>query len=163
MNPRGPEHLNLLCDMGELTSIVTGNSDIETFLDKTVGLVATHLGAHVCSIYLFEEAEGCLVLKSTRGLNPTAVNAIRLDPGEGLVGRCFQSQAMVREGNVSHSPSFKYFDTAGEDPFNSLLCVPIKRGVECIGVLVVQHRELNHFTPFDERALRTAATQVAGA
>ena len=163
MNHRGPDHLNLLCDMGELAGIVTGNSDIETFLDKTVELVATHLGAHVCSIYLFEEAEGYLVLKATQGLNPTAVNAIRMAPGEGLVGRSFQSQSMIREGNVSHSPSFKYFDTAGEDPFNSLLCVPIKRGVECIGVLVVQHRELNHFTPFDERALRTAATQVAGA
>ena len=57
MNTREPDHLNLLCDMGELTTIVTGNSDIETFLASSAALVAQHLKAHVCSIYLFEAME----------------------------------------------------------------------------------------------------------
>ncbi len=42
MNIREPDHLNLLCDMGELTTIVTGNSDIETFLASITTLVAQH-------------------------------------------------------------------------------------------------------------------------
>ena len=66
-------------------------------------------------------------------------------------------------GNARTSPGFKYFDNAGEEPFNSFLCVPIRRGVVKIGVLVVQQREMDHFTLLDERALRTAATQLAGA
>lgn len=41
--------------------------------------------------------------------------------------------------------------------------MPIRRGVVKIGVLVVQQREMDHFTLLDERALRTAATQLAGA
>ena len=156
-------HLDLLYGMGKLTGLVTGDSDIETFLDKTVHLVATHLNAHVCSIYLFEEEENLLILKSTQGLNPDAVDAIRMAPGEGLVGQCFLRQAIIREGNASQSPDFKYFDNAGEEPFNSFLCIPIQRGMERIGVLVVQHRDLNHFTREDERTLKTAVTQVAGA
>ena len=163
MNIREPDHLKLLCDIGELTAILTGDSDIETFLDSTAGLVAKHLKAHVCSVYLYESDDDLLVLKATRGLNPSAVNRIRMAPGEGLVGRCFSRDRILREGNARTSPGFKYFDNAGEDAFNSFLCVPIRRGVARIGVLTVQHREMDHFTLFDERALKTAVTQLAGA
>ncbi len=163
MNTREPDHLNLLCDMAELTTIVTGNSDIETFLASTATLVAQHLKAHVCSIYLVEAMENRLVLRATQGLNPEAVNRVTMKSGEGLVGQCFKNGSIIREGNATQSPRFKYFDNTGEDPFNSFLCVPISSGVEKIGVLVVQHRELDHFTLFDERALRTAMTQLAGA
>ena len=103
------------------------------------------------------------MLKATQGLKPEAVDTVTMPPGEGLVGLCFERDAIIREGNAPQNPGFKYFDNAGEDPFNSFLCVPIRSGVEKIGVLVVQHREVNHFTLFDERALRTAMTQLAGA
>jgi phosphotransferase system enzyme I (PtsP) len=163
MNIREPDHLNLLCDMGELTAIVTRNSDIATFLTSTTHLVARHLKAHVCSIYLFEAMENRLVLKATQGLKPEAVDTVTMTPGEGLVGQCFEQDAIIREGNAPQNPGFKYFNNAGEDPFNSFLCVPIRSGVEKIGVLAVQHKKLDHFTLFDERALRTAMTQLAGA
>ncbi len=163
MNIRQPDHLNLLCDLGELTSIVTGESDIETFLALTTELVAKHLKAHVCSIYLFNSDDGDLVLKATRGLNPDAVNRVRMKPGEGLVGLCFSENRILREGDATQSPGFKFFSDAGEEPFNAFLCVPIRQGVEKVGVLVVQHRQIDHFTRFDERALKTAATQLAGA
>jgi len=163
MNTRQPDHLNLLCDLGELTSIVTGESDIETFLARTAGLVATHLKAHVCSIYLHSSDTGDLVLKATRGLNPDAVNQVKMKPGEGLVGLCFSENRILRKGNARKTPGFKFFSNAGEESFNSFLCVPLCQGVEKVGVLVVQHREIDHFTPFDQRALKTAATQLAGA
>lgn len=163
MTIKKPDHLNLLFDMGELASIITSGSDIEAFLTGASELVAKHLRAHVCSIYLFDPRSNNLVLKATRGLKPEAVNKIRMFPGEGLVGQCFSRDQVLRVGNARTSPGFKYFDNAGEDPFNSFLCVPIRRGVVKIGVLVVQQREMDHFTLLDERALRTAATQLAGA
>ncbi|MEH0018356.1 MAG: phosphoenolpyruvate--protein phosphotransferase [Desulfobacter sp.] len=163
MNIREPDHLNLLCDMGDLTAIVAGDSDIETFLERTTILVAKHLKAHVCSIYLAGSRSGDLVLNATRGLNPDAVRQVRMKPGEGLVGKCFSTGKILREGNARKTPGFKYFDNAGEDPFNSFLCVPIQRGMTRIGVLVVQHEEIDHFTLFDERTLKTAVTQLAGA
>ena len=163
MNIRQPDHLNLLCDLGELTAIVTADTDIETFLARTTGLVAKHLKAHVCSIYLYSASSDHLILKATQGLNPDAVNQVKMKPGEGLVGLCFSENKILREGNARQTPGFKFFSNAGEDPFNSFLCVPIRRGVEKVGVLVVQHQEIDHFTRFDERALKTAATQLAGA
>ncbi|HCY87588.1 MAG TPA: phosphoenolpyruvate--protein phosphotransferase [Desulfobacteraceae bacterium] len=163
MNTREPDHLNLLCDLTELTAIITADADIETFLAGATGLVAKHLKAHVCSIYLFDGNTHDLILTATRGLNPDAVNQVRMKPDEGLVGQCYSTGRILREGNAQANPGFKYFAAAGEEPFNSFLCVPIRRGVEKVGVLVVQHREIDHFTFFDERALKTAATQLGGA
>ena len=78
MNKKQPDHLNLLFDMGELASIITSGSDIEAFLTGAAELVAKHLQAHVCSIYLFDTRSKVLVLKATRGLKPEAVNRVRI-------------------------------------------------------------------------------------
>ena len=82
------DHLNLLCDISDLSDILTGSVNIEQFLQQTIKLVARHLKADVCSIYLYEEKSDALVLEDTIGLNPEAVGKIRLKSGEGLVGKC---------------------------------------------------------------------------
>jgi phosphotransferase system enzyme I (PtsP) len=104
-----------------------------------------------------------LTLKATKGLRRDAVDKIHLKPGEGLVGRSFETLSIIREGNAHITPGFKYFEETGEDPFHSFLCVPIKRGVEKIGVLVVQHRQLDYFDTSDERAIGAVVIQLAGA
>ncbi|MFA5903217.1 MAG: phosphoenolpyruvate--protein phosphotransferase [Desulfobacula sp.] len=163
MQKKASDYLDLLFDIGELADLVTGSSDLESFLELVVDRVARHFNAPVCSIYLYNEKSNRLTLKATKGLKPEAVNRIHMKPGEGLVGMSFETLSIVREGNAGKNPGFKYFKEAGEEPYNSFLCVPIKRGVEKIGVLVVQHKDLNHFEMADERAIRTVVNQLAGA
>ncbi|WP_022663674.1 phosphoenolpyruvate--protein phosphotransferase [Desulfospira joergensenii] len=155
--------LDLLFNISELTDLVAGSPDIQGFLQKAADLVAGHFKAHVCSIYLYNEISKKLVLKATRGLKPGAVNRVSMKPGEGLVGRSFETLSPVREGRASQNPGFKYFKEAGEEAFNSFLCMPIKRGAEKIGVLVVQHRDADYFEPSDEKIIRAVVTQLAGA
>ncbi len=154
--------LNLLFDISELADLVAGSADVESFLHKAAGLVANHFKAHVCSIYLYNEVSKHLVLKATQGLKPEAINRVEMKPGQGLVGQSFETLSIVREGQASQNPKFKYFKEAGEDPFNSFLCVPIRRGISKIGVLVVQHRDLDHFSIEDERTIKAVVTQLAG-
>ncbi len=157
------DHLNLLCDIGELAVMLAGSNDIASFLQDTVVMVAQHLKADVGSIYLYEENSDDLVLKATKGLNPKAVDVIRMKIGEGLVGTTMQHMKPIREGCVCSNPHFKYFVEADEDCFESFLAVPIQKGVEKIGVLVVQHERKNYFTEIDVMALRAIASQLAGA
>jgi phosphotransferase system enzyme I (PtsP) len=163
MRKTNQDHLNLLCDVSELAAIVTGSTNIESFLQQTVSLVARHLYADVCSIYLYEETAKELVLKATLGLNQDAVGKIRMKPGEGLVGTAMEQLQPVLEKSGSRNPRFKYFEEAGEDRFESFLAVPIQRGVEKIGVLVVQHEKVDYFDEMDVMALRAIASQLAGA
>jgi len=162
MEKKNSDYLNLLFNISELADLVTGSSDLEGFLQRSVDLVARHFKAPACSIYLYNENLRRLTLKATKGLKHDAVNQIHLKSGEGLVGQSFENLTIIREGNAQKNPAFKYFPETGEESFNSFLCVPIRRGVEKIGVLAVQHGDVDHFAVSDERAIRAVVTQLAG-
>jgi phosphotransferase system enzyme I (PtsP) len=163
MKKKDRDHLNLLCDIGELATILTGSDNIESFLQRTVKMVARHLDADVCSIYLYDENLNDLILTATLGLNPAAVGKVRMKLGEGLVGTTMEQLQPILEGSGSRNPKFKYFEEADEDRYESFLAVPIQKGVEKIGVLVVQHEQFNYFNDIDVMALRALASQLAGA
>lgn len=163
MGKKQRDHLNLLCDISELAAVLIGSKNIETFFQRTVKMVASHLAADVCSIYLYDEEAGDLVLRATLGLNPHAVGRIRMKPGDGLVGFTFEAGEPFLVGSASKNSHFRYFEEAGEDRFESFLSVPILRGEEKIGVLVVQHEEKDYFDAMDTMALRASASQLAGA
>ena len=160
---RNRDHLNLLCDIGELANLIIGSTDIQGFLQQTVEMVAHHLNANVGSIYLYDDTTLDLVLQATVGLNPSAVGRVRMKSGEGLVGKIFESLKPICEARASSHPNFKYFEEADEDPFESFLAVPIHRGNEKIGVLVVQHEHPDYFDEIDVMAMRAIASQLTGA
>jgi phosphotransferase system enzyme I (PtsP) len=163
MKRKDHQHLHLLCDISELAALLTGSEDIENFLQRTVEMIARHMDADVCSIYLYDEISGDLVLDASIGLNPAAIGNVRMKIGEGLVGTTLAKREPLNEGCAKRHPRFKYFKEAGEDPFNSFLAVPILRGDEKIGVLVVQHEDRDYFDDVDVRVLRGIASQLAGA
>ncbi|WP_419659209.1 PtsI4: phosphoenolpyruvate-protein phosphotransferase [Desulfosarcina variabilis str. Montpellier] len=161
MNKTRKDLLNMLCDLSDLSALVTGSENIENFLYRTVLLVSSHLGTPVCSIYLYDEATDELVLKATVGLNPESVGIVRMGSGEGLVGTVMASSQPVCEGHASKNPRFRYFPETDELKYESFLAVPIKKGVVKIGVLVVQHTEADFFDTTDMTALKATGAQLA--
>jgi phosphotransferase system enzyme I (PtsP) len=155
-------HLKLLYDISELSGLIRESTDISNLLERTVTMISQHLKAEVCSIYLYEEKTGELVLKATKGLNPKAVEKIRMTCGTGLVGATLEEQQPICEGDAPRNPNFKYFSEAHEETFRSFLSVPIQQGEVRIGVIVVQHSETDYFDMADIRAMRTIASQLSG-
>jgi phosphotransferase system, enzyme I, PtsP len=162
MKRKNRDHLSLLCDIGELADLLTGSENIFTFLQRIVEMVARHLDADVCSIYLYEEKSEELVLTATVGLNPNAVGKIRMKMGEGLVGNTLSTRKPLVVDKATVDEHYKYFKEADEDRFESFLAVPIQRGDEKIGVLVVQHEKESFFLKSDLDALRASSSQLAG-
>ncbi|BBO90002.1 phosphoenolpyruvate--protein phosphotransferase [Desulfosarcina ovata] len=161
MTAKRQDLLNMLCDLSDLSALVTGSENIENFLQRTVLLVSGHLETPVCSIYLYDETADELVLKATVGLNPEAVDRVRMGSGQGLVGTVMASSQPVCEGHASQSPRFRYFPETDELLYESFLAVPIRKGVVKIGVLVVQHTEPDYFDTTDITALKATAAQLA--
>jgi phosphotransferase system enzyme I (PtsP) len=162
MADNNDKHLNLICDIGELTHLVSESKDIKAFLQQVVQLVATHLKADVGSIYLYDESTDELVLTATIGLNPCAVDNVCMTIDEGLVGHTLAQMEPICEGCAGAHPRFKLFEASDEERFNSFLSVPISLANDKIGVLVVQHEEKNYFNRFDVMALKAIASQLAG-
>jgi len=153
----------MLCDVGELAARLAGSTDVRSFLDQITAMVADHLDSDVCSIYLFEESTRELVRRATRGLTPTSVGQVRMSIDEGLTGRTLRELRPIRETHASGNPHFKHFEGINEEPYEAFLGVPIRKGVERIGVLVVQREQSRAFSPRDEMALRATASQLASA
>jgi len=149
--------------VSELTASLAGSADIQAFLDGIVRTVAEHLSSDVCSIYLYEEQTQELVLRATRGLNPTAVGQVRLKSGEGLIGLAMKELRPICEYEASSNPHYKRFEGINEEPYESFLVVPIQKGIEKIGVLVLQREQRSYFTSGDVAALRAVAAQLTGA
>ncbi len=156
-------HFAMLRDIGELLAVVAGSTDLQSFLDQTVRMVAEHLRAAVCSIYLVEGETSELVLRATVGLNPASVGRVRLVIGEGLVGTALQELRPVCEREASRHPQFRYFPETREEAYDAFLAVPIQRGVEKVGVLVVQRESGRAFGPEDVSAMQVLTSQLAGA
>jgi phosphotransferase system enzyme I (PtsP) len=129
-------------------------------LDVVVRTIAQSMVAEVCSIYL-RRASGELELFATQGLNPDAVHATRLKPGEGLVGEVARLAQPISLSDAPSHPSFSYRPETGEDPYHAFLGAPLLRGGRAIGVLVVQNRAERRYDEDEVEDIQTIAMVLA--
>ena len=155
------DHTKLLCDIGELTGLFTNTPSLQDFLQKIVSMIAEHMHTDVCSIYLYDEINKELVLRATIGLNFEFVGNLKLKLGEGLTGVALKELRPVCERHASKNPSFKYFPGLGEEEFESFLVVPIIRGTNRIGAMVIQNKMKDYFLDEDITVLRAITSQLA--
>ncbi len=155
------DHLNLLLNIGQLDWVFKGSSSIENLLGKLVVMVAKHMQADVCSIYISDDAKGKLVLRANTGFKPQLIGKIRLKPGEGIAGTVFEKNEPVCIADGFTHPNFRYCKGTGEERYKSFLSVPIVSGAAPLGVIMLQRQENNRFKNSDIKALQVVASQLA--
>ena len=139
-----------------LRQVMADGGERQERLDKIVHLIATSMNAAVCSVYLRRGRDG-LELCATEGLNADAVHKTVLHVGEGLVGDIAQHKRALNLADAPSHPRFAYRPETGEDPFKSFVGVPVLRGGDVIGVLVVQNITERTFQNEEVEALQTVA------
>jgi two-component system, NtrC family, sensor histidine kinase HydH len=157
---RSQDILVAVARIGELAAAPLDTSEI---LGRIVTITAGIMKADVCSIYLIDHTDGALVLSATKGLSEDAVGAVRLHPGEGITGRSAKQERIIAVRDVTQDPRNKSFAITGEEPFRSLLSVPLRYHDELIGVMNVRTRKPRTFGSHERRLLKTIAHQVSGA
>lgn len=159
--PARRDNIELVWNITELTGILDRTTNIDGFLCDVVDHIARHMQSDVCSIYLLDESSGSLVLRASHGLDEGAVGEVTLRLGEGITGTAVKELRPIREARASRNPFYKYIPGTHEEDFESFLAVPIRRGLNRIGALVVQHLRPDHFGRSDTRALQAIAGQLA--
>ncbi len=155
------DHTKLICDISELAGLFHDTPSMESFLQKITAMITDHMGCEVCSIYLYYEEQNELVLKATRGLNPSSIGQVKMKPGEGLTGVAFKERRPICEGQAKENPNFRFFPGLGEERFESFLAVPILRGSVEIGVMVIQSHKRDYFSEDDIGILKAITSQLA--
>ncbi len=129
-------------------------------LDKIVMQIAANMVAEVCSVYVLR-ADQRLELYATEGLNREAVHLTTMQSGEGLVGLIAQSAEPLALSEAHEHPAFSYRPETGEEVYHSFLGVPILRGGNTVGVLVVQNKVRRTYSEEEVEALQTTAMLLA--
>ena len=86
--------------------VLAGEATPQQRLDELTRVIAGHVVADVCSIYLRLPTDE-LELYSTVGLNPAAVHETRLAWGEGLVGNVAATQRPLVTADRAAAPCFR--------------------------------------------------------
>ena len=131
-------------------------------LADVVRLVAAELVAEVCSLYALRSGDA-LELIATHGLRPDAVGRTRLRMGEGIVGICAATGDLQNLPDAQMHPSFAYRPETGEEPFASLLAVPVRRAGRTMGVIAVQNRSPRRYNADEVDVVETVAMLLAEA
>jgi phosphotransferase system enzyme I (PtsP) len=155
LTTRGPRNL-----LRQIREAMAGGGPAQERLDTVVRTIAQSMVAEVCSIYL-RRGSGELELFATQGLNPKAVHATRLRPGEGLVGEVARMAQPISLSDAPSHPSFSYRPETGEDPYHAFLGAPLLRGGRAIGVLVVQNRAERRYDEDEVEDIQTIAMVLA--
>lgn len=129
-------------------------------LDKIVVMIAANMVAEVCSVYVLR-VDQTLELYATEGLNRDAVHQTVMPVSEGLVGHVAREAESVAISDAQNHPEFSYRPETGEEAYNSFLGVPILRGGNTLGVLVVQNRAHRTYAEEEIEALQTTAMVLA--
>src|SRR5579871_4648615 len=153
--PGGPRLL-----LRRLREVMAEPVTAQARLDRIVVLIASNMVAEVCSLYVVR-ADGTMELFATEGLNREAVHLTSMRKGEGLVGLIAESAEPLALADAQHHPSFSYRPETGEEIYSSFLGVPILRGGNTLGVLVVQNRARRTYSEEEVEALQTTAMLLA--
>ncbi len=155
--------MNELAALHKVVSAANSTLDLDTTLHLVVRTVAEVMQVEVCELYLFEPERGTLVLGASVGLNPEAEGRLRIRLGNGVTGWAAQQGRPVAVADVRQDPHFLYEPILHEDPYRSLLSVPIILYTigKLVGVINVRTREVRAYTPEEIKFLETVAGEMA--
>ncbi len=112
---------------------------VSTPVQDVAALLARELGTDVCSVYAMRSGD-LLELVATVGLRADAIGQTRLRVGEGIIGNAAARGSVINLADAQAHPDFALRAETGEQPFASLLAVPLRRAGRVIGVLTMQNR-----------------------
>lgn len=152
--PTDQELLTTLFDLGRQVSAVL---DLDELLEKVPAMIARLVDFQAFAAYLLDEKRGELRIAHAVGYPPSAVAALRLKVGQGLVGTAVAEGRSLLVDDVRAESS--YIETVPGT--RSALVVPLRRKGKILGALNLQSHTPGQFTETDEAVLRQFAAAVA--
>ena len=163
LDQRLVERVEQLSALQAVNSAANSSLDPARMLELTAKTVRGVTRCDLCSVYLFDEERNDLVLRASTGLSPLVIGRARMLLGEGITGSAAQAGKPLAVPDAWADPRFKYIPGSGEEPYRSMLSVPIILFTvqKLVGVLNVQTTAVRDWTPQEVAFVETVAGQLA--
>lgn len=155
--------VDALAALQAINGVANSSLDLRQILHLVTQGVQQATNSDLCSIYLFDAHTGDLVLSASTGLAEGAINVARMKVGEGITGSAASIGRPVAVRDAWIDPRFKYIPESGEDPYRSMLSVPVLLFTvnKLVGVLNVQTFDYRDWGVEEISLLETIAGQIA--
>lgn len=145
---------NLLTSMHDIVEAVKLTNDRRELLNVLLNLATESTRAERGSIMLIDKTDNTLKVETAKGIEEEIARKIQVKLGEGISGKvALSGEAMLISGKAD---SEKFNSLRERSDIKSALCVPLKAGLEIIGVINVNSSASTHaFTDSDLKYLTT--------
>jgi len=138
--------------------------DPQRVLAATLAQVNEILDVEAASLALVDRETGFITFELAIGGGNDAVKGLRLEPGQGIVGRSIADGRAVLVSDVARDRRwFKGVDQVSGYQTRSLLCVPLRVKGQVIGALEVLNKRDGPFTDDDLRLVSSLGDLAAQA
>ena len=140
----------------EISKALNEQSDPAVLFQLIVDRATDLMGASSGSVIRMDPETGTLFIEAERGLGPEVKEAMRLHVGEGVTGWVAQEGEPLLVPDVRNDPRYVQANPA----VMSEMAVPVKWGSDVMGVINLDHHQVEGFTEEDLELL-TAFGNVA--
>lgn len=148
------EVLHTLAEIGEE---VNASLDVDEVLARTAALIKRHIDYEIFGVLMVEGNGAYLKHRFSIGYPKELAENLRIPIGQGITGTAAATGRPVRVSDVSKHAS--YIDAI--ENVRSELAVPLMLQGKCVGVLDIQSRHLDYFTPEQQSILTLLASRLA--
>jgi phosphoserine phosphatase RsbU/P len=146
----------VLTTLAEIGEEVNASLDLDEVLARTAALIKRLIDYEIFGVLLLEPDGAYLRHRFAIGYAPELAATLRIPIGQGITGTAAATGHAVRVGDTRNDP--RYINAI--DSVKSELAVPLMLQGKCIGVLDIQSRHLEYFTPSQQNILTLLATRL---
>src|SRR5215813_7510404 len=155
----GPEiSAEVLATLTEIGEEVNASLDLDEVLARTAALIKRHIDYEIFGVLMFEDGDpSYLRHRFSIGYPRELADSLRIPVGQGITGTAAASGHPVRVSDVTADS--RYINAI--ESVRSELAVPLMLQGKCIGVLDIQSRHVDYFTPEQQSILTLLASRLA--
>ena len=147
----------VLATLTEIGDEVNASLDLDEVLARTAALIKRHIDYEIFGVLMLEGDGSYLRHRFSIGYPRELAESLRIPLGQGITGTAAATGRSVRGGNTATDP--RYINAI--ENVRSELAVPLMLQNRCIGVLDIQSRHLDYFTPDQQSILTLLASRLA--
>jgi sigma-B regulation protein RsbU (phosphoserine phosphatase) len=152
-----PLPAEVLATLTEIGESVNSSLDLDEVLARTAALIKRHIDYDIFGVLMVEGGGAYLKHYFSIGYPRELVDNLRVPIGQGITGTAAATGHSVRVSDTSKDDRY----IAAIENVHSELAVPLILQGKCIGVLDIQSRHPDYFTPDQQNILTLLASRLA--
>ena len=152
-----PLPAEVLATLTEIGEGVNSSLDLDEVLARTAALIKRHIDYEIFGVLMVEGGGAYLKHCFSIGYPRELVDNLRVPVGQGITGTAAATGYPVRVSDTSKDDRY----IAAIENVRSELAVPLMLQGKCVGVLDIQSRHLDYFTPEQQSILTLLAGRLA--